>query len=120
MDGDELAKLRKLTGQLHKLTYETAKADMVAELPHEQQLFARAMQEHMHLKHVHNALEFADLQEGAPYEIEFEGDAVSPLAQSGCHQFYGSATIDRLLLVLWSRSRARRILSALSQARRRR
>jgi hypothetical protein len=114
------AKLRKLTGQLHKLTYETAKADMVAELPHEQQLFARAMQEHMHLKHVHNALEFADLQEGAPYEIEFEGDAVSPLAQSGCHQFYGSATIDRLLLVLWSRSRARRILSALSQARRRR
>jgi hypothetical protein len=43
MDGDELAKLRKLTGQLHELTYETAKADMVAELPHEQQLFARAM-----------------------------------------------------------------------------
>ena len=43
MDGHELAKLRKLTGQLHKLTYETAKANMVAELPHEQQLFARAM-----------------------------------------------------------------------------
>jgi hypothetical protein len=41
MDGDELAKLLKLTGQLHKLTYETAKADMVAELPHEQQLFAQ-------------------------------------------------------------------------------
>jgi hypothetical protein len=99
MDGDELAKLRKLTRQLHKLTYETAKADMVAELPHEQQLLARAMQEHMHLKHIHNALEFAGLREGARYEIEFEGDAVSPLAQSGCRQFYGSATIHRLLLV---------------------
>ena len=53
MDGDELAKLRKLTGQLNKLTYEAAKADMVAELPHEEQLFARAMQEHMHLRHIH-------------------------------------------------------------------
>jgi hypothetical protein len=40
MDGDELAKLRKLTGQLNKLTYEAAKADMVAELPHEEQLCA--------------------------------------------------------------------------------
>jgi hypothetical protein len=45
MDGDELAKLHKLTGQLNKLTYEAAKADPVAELPHEEQLFARAMQE---------------------------------------------------------------------------
>jgi hypothetical protein len=33
MDGDELAKLRKLTGQLHKLTYETAKADMDSSMP---------------------------------------------------------------------------------------
>ena len=58
------------------------------------------MQEHMHLTHIHNALEFADLlREGARYEIEFKGDAVSPLAQSGCRLFYGSATIDRLLLV---------------------
>ena len=85
MDGDELEKLRKLTGQLHKLTYETSKADMVAELPHEQQLFARAMQEHLHLKHIHNALEFADLREGTPYEIEFEGNVVSPLAHVAVH-----------------------------------
>jgi hypothetical protein len=55
MDGDELAKLRKLTGQLHKLTYETSKADMVAELPHEQQLFARAMQEHMSIFTTHSS-----------------------------------------------------------------
>jgi hypothetical protein len=85
MDGDELAKLRKLTGQLHKLTYEAVKAGAVAELPDEEQLFARAMQEHMHLKHIHNALEFADLRQGAPYEIEFEGNVVSPLAHVALH-----------------------------------
>ena len=57
---DQLTKLRKLTGQLQKLTYEAVKSGTMAELPEEEQLFARAMQEHMHLKHVHNALEFAD------------------------------------------------------------
>ena len=85
MDGDELAKLRKLTGQLHTLTYEAVKAGAVAELPDEEQLVARAMQEHMHLKHIHNALEFADLRDGAPYEIEFEGNVVSPLAHVAVH-----------------------------------
>jgi hypothetical protein len=85
MDGDELAKLRQLMGQLHKLTYEAVKAGAVAELPDEEQLFARTMQEHMHLKHIHNALEFADLREGAPYEIEFEGNVVSPLAHVAVH-----------------------------------
>src|SRR5712691_10438240 len=83
--GDQLAKLRKLTGQLQKLTYEAVKSGTMAELSEEEQLFARAMQEHMHLKHIHNALEFADLREGAPYEIEFEGDAVSPLAHVAVH-----------------------------------
>jgi hypothetical protein len=85
MDGDELAKLRKLMGQLHKLIYEAAKAGAVAELSDEEQLFARAIQEHMHLKHIHNALEFADLREGAPYEIEFDGNVVSPLAHVAVH-----------------------------------
>jgi hypothetical protein len=82
---DELAKLRKLTGQLQKLTYEAVKSGTVAELPEEEQLFARAMQEHMHLKHVHNALEFADVREGDPYEVEFEGDVVNPLAHVAMH-----------------------------------
>ena len=59
---DELGKLRELTGQLQKLTYEAVKAGTMAELPEEEQLLARAMQEHMHLKHIHNALEFADLR----------------------------------------------------------
>ena len=43
------------------------------------------MQEHMHLKHVHNALEFADLREGAPYEVEFQGNTVNPLAHIAVH-----------------------------------
>ncbi len=83
--GDELAELRKLTGQLQKLTYAAVKSGTMAELSDEEQLFARAMQEHMHLKHVHNALEFADVREGAPYEVEFEGNVVSPLAHVAMH-----------------------------------
>lgn len=82
---DELAKLRELTGQLQKLIYEAVKAGTMAELPKEEQLFARAMQEHMHLKHIHNALEFADLREGDPYEVEFEGNVVNPLAHIAVH-----------------------------------
>lgn len=38
------------------------------------------MQEHIYLSHVHNALEFADLREGAPYEVAFQGNTVNPLA----------------------------------------
>ena len=67
------------------MVYEAVKADTVAQLQHESQLFAKAMQEHMHLKHIHNALEFADAREGAPYEIEFEGNVVSPLAHVAMH-----------------------------------
>jgi hypothetical protein len=83
--GNQLAKLRKLTGQLQKLTYEAVKSCTIAELSEEEQLFALAMQEHMHLKHIHNALEFADVREGAPYEVEFEGNVVSPLAHVAMH-----------------------------------
>jgi len=82
---DELAKLRELTGQLQKLTYEAVKSGTIAELPEDEQLFARAMQEHMHLKHVHNALEFAGVREGDPYEVEFEGNVVNPLAHVAMH-----------------------------------
>jgi hypothetical protein len=39
----------------------------------------------MHLKHVHNALEFADLREGEPYEITVEGNPVSPMAHVTSH-----------------------------------
>ena len=57
----------------------------MAELPEEEQVFARAMQEHMYRKHIHNALEFADVREGAPYEVEFECNVVSPLAHVAMH-----------------------------------
>ena len=63
MDDPKLTELRKLVGQHDKLVYEAVKSGRVAQLPHESQLIAQAIQEHMHLKHVHNALEFADLRE---------------------------------------------------------
>jgi hypothetical protein len=53
--------------------------------PHESQLYAKARQEQMHLKHVHNALEFTDLREGAPYEVRVGGEAVNPLAHIAVH-----------------------------------
>ena len=85
MDDPQFTALRRLIGQHEKIVYEAVKASMVAELPHESQLFAKAMQEHMHLKHIHNALEFADLREGAPYEITVGGEAVNPLAHLTAH-----------------------------------
>jgi hypothetical protein len=58
---------------------------MVAQLPHESQLYAQVMQEHMHLRHVHNALEFADLRQGVQYEITVGGETVNPLAHVAAH-----------------------------------
>jgi hypothetical protein len=55
------------------------------QLPSESQLFAKAVREHMHLKHVHNALEFADLREGESYEITVGGEPVNPLAHLTAH-----------------------------------
>jgi uncharacterized protein DUF1841 len=84
-DGSELAQLRKLVGLNLKLVYEAVKAGKVADLSRENQLYAQVIQEHLHLAYIHNALEFADVREGAPYEIEFEGQAVSPLAHLTMH-----------------------------------
>jgi hypothetical protein len=85
MDDPKLKELRKVVGELDKLVYEAVKAGMVAELPHEHQFLARAIEEHLHLKHVHNALEFADLREGEPYEVTVDGNPVSPLAHLTLH-----------------------------------
>jgi hypothetical protein len=85
MDDPQYTQLRRLVGQHEKIVYEAVKAGQVAELSHESQLYARAVQEHMHLKHVHNALEFADLREGAPYEITVGGEPVNPLAHVTAH-----------------------------------
>jgi hypothetical protein len=85
MDDSELTGLRQLTGRYNKAIYEAVKAGRVAELVGENQIIARAMSEHMHLRHVHNALEFADLREGEAYEIEVDGTVVSPLAHVTMH-----------------------------------
>jgi hypothetical protein len=85
MDDPELTELRKLVCQHEKLVFEAIKAGTVADLPHESQLYAQAVQEHLHLKHVHNALEFADLREGAQYEITVGGETVNPSAHVAAH-----------------------------------
>jgi hypothetical protein len=64
MDDDTLKELRELVGQHAKLVYDAIQNGTVGELPHESQLYAQAIREHMHLKHIHNALEFADVREG--------------------------------------------------------
>ena len=85
MDDPQFTELRRLVGQHEKLVYEAVKAGMVGKLPHESQLYALAIQEHLHLNHVHNALEFADLREGAPYEITVGGEPVNPLFHVTAH-----------------------------------
>jgi hypothetical protein len=39
----------------------------------------------MHLKHIHNALEFADLREGERYEVTVKGRTVNPMAHIAAH-----------------------------------
>jgi len=85
MSGDNFTELHKLVGQRDKLAYEAVKSGKVSDLAHEDQLHAQAIQEHMHLKHVHKALEFADVREGTPYEIEVGGEVVNPLAHIVTH-----------------------------------
>ena len=81
----KLIGLRQLVGRHNKVLYEAVKAGRLADVPAEDQALARAMSEHMHLRHVHNALEFADLRQGERYEIEVEGKAVSPMAHVVMH-----------------------------------
>jgi len=85
MDDATFKELRELVGQHAKLVYEAVKTGMVDELPHESQLYAQAIREHMHLKHIHNALEFADVREGEQYEITVGGEIVNPMAHIAAH-----------------------------------
>lgn len=71
MDDHERVKLSKLMGEFHQLTYEAVKAGAVDTLRRDDRLLAQAMQEHMHLKHVHNALEFEDRAKGPPRKSSF-------------------------------------------------
>jgi hypothetical protein len=85
MPHSQFTELRQLMGQRNRVLYEAVKAGRTADLPSQDQAMARAIGEHMHLRHVHNALEFADLREGETYEIEVEGSAVSPIAHLAMH-----------------------------------
>jgi hypothetical protein len=85
MDGPKLSAFRKLVNAHESLVYAAVKAAAIDDLPHESLLFAKVVQEHMHLKHVHNALEFADLRDGTSYETTFNGDPVSPSTHLALH-----------------------------------
>jgi hypothetical protein len=85
MDDDMVKELRELVGQHAKLVYDAIRSGTVSELPHESQLYAQAIQEHMHLKHIHNAIEFADVREGEQYEITVKGQTVNPMAHIAAH-----------------------------------
>jgi hypothetical protein len=85
MDESNIAELRKMAGRHEKLVYEEVKAGKIDRLPPETRIFAKAIQEHMQLKHVHNALEFADLRDGEQYEVEVEGNIVNPMAHVAMH-----------------------------------
>lgn len=122
MDDPDLTRLRILIGQHEKLVYEAVKSGIVAELSHESQLSARAIQEHMHLKHVHNALEFADIRGGEPYEITVEGNTVSPLAHVTTHAAVKGqieqdplvrAAFEKMVVTGTSAHHAEHVLSAL-------
>ena len=73
--------LLELVGQYDALVYAAVKQGRVAELPREGQILAKVIQEHLGLPHVHNALEFADVRGGEPYEV----DGVSPMAHLRMH-----------------------------------
>ena len=74
-------KLRKLVAAHTTAVYQAVKAGKVEGLSGEDQLLAKAIQDHLHLSHFHNALEFADVREGEPYIVE----DTSPLAHIAVH-----------------------------------
>jgi hypothetical protein len=78
---DKQRELLELIGRYDALVYAAVKQGRVAELPREGQILAKVIQEHLGLPHVHNALEFADVRGGEPYEV----DGVSPVAHLKMH-----------------------------------
>ena len=75
----ELRQLSELVGKHDALVYKAVKEGMVDSLSRDGQLIAKAIQDHLHLPHVHNALEFADARGGERYEVEVNGEPVSPV-----------------------------------------
>jgi len=122
MDDAKLKELRESVGQHAKLVYEAVKAGRVDGLPHESRLYAQAIQEHMHLKHIHNALEFADVRKGEQYEITVDGQTVNPMAHIVAHSAVKGqveedppirAAFEKMLATGISAHHAEHVLSAL-------
>ena len=111
--------LRDLLGKYDSLVYAAVKEGHVAELPEEDQCFARAILDHLGLPHIHNALEFADLRDGEPYVV----DGVSPMAHLRMHTAVEemlsggneevNAAVDRLLSTGIGRHHAIHIVGAI-------
>ncbi len=85
MNDEERNKLRKLVGEYERFIYQAVKAEQINQLSGEDRLYAETIQEHLHLNHIHNALEFADVREGQQYEIQYQGEPLNPLLHLTMH-----------------------------------
>jgi hypothetical protein len=81
----EQNELRKLLGKYDRSIYQLVRAGQADQLSGEDRSFAEAIQEHLHLSHIHNALEFADVREGQQYEIQYQGEPLNPLLHLTMH-----------------------------------
>src|SRR5262245_50411419 len=78
---EKLRELRKEVGKYNTLVYWAVREGMVSALPREGQILAKAIQDHLELPHIHNALEFGDVLEGEAYIV----DGASPIAHLYMH-----------------------------------
>ena len=109
VEKNKLERLRSLADTDDHAVYEAIKAGKVGELSHEGQLEAKAIEEHLNFPGVHNALEFGDLRDGQPFELEDAGQPVSPLAHIAAHAV--------ILGMLETNSDARAAVESLKQER---
>jgi hypothetical protein len=110
--------LLEFLGEYDALVYAAVKQGRVAELAREGQCLAKAIQDHLGLPHIHNALEFADVR-GAEYVV----DGVSPMAHLRMHAAVEGmlsggnedvkAAFDKLLATGISRHHAIHIIGAI-------
>jgi hypothetical protein len=85
MNEETEAALRRYVGERISEIYQSLQAGEIDELKGEDRAFAEAMQDHLDLPHVHNALEFAGDSEGVPYVVNVNGTEVSPVAHITMH-----------------------------------
>jgi hypothetical protein len=107
MDEKNLNEFRKLVGEQDHLIYQTVKLGGTSHLSGESLSIAEAIQDHLHISHVCNAFEFADVREGEPYEIQHEGAAINPLAHVTVH----AAVKESIKQNEWARSAFAKLLS---------